>query len=63
MGTCDYKNCKKEATTKGFVVLREKDEKGNIKTADMHACDKHKNKDGFIEYVEADVKIIKGEWE
>jgi hypothetical protein len=62
-GTCDYKNCQNAATTKGFVVLRGLNQDGTTQTADMYACEKHKNKDGFFEYVEADVKLIKGEWE
>jgi hypothetical protein len=52
MGNCDYKSCNKDATTKGFVILRGLNKDGSTKTADMYACDEHKNKDGFFEYTE-----------
>lgn len=53
-GNCDYKNCTNDATRRGFVVLRAKDKDGKLQTADMFSCEKHKDKDGFIEYVEQD---------
>lgn len=52
LGNCDYKSCNKDATTKGFVILRGLNKDGSTKTADMYACDEHKNKDGFFEYTE-----------
>jgi hypothetical protein len=52
MGNCDFGNCNNSATTKGFVVLRGLDKEGKVRTQDVNACDKHKNKNGFISYHE-----------
>ena len=49
---CDYKGCVKQATTKGFVSLREPHPKTGSKFMDVRACDEHKNKDSFFPYVE-----------
>jgi hypothetical protein len=51
MARCDYKNCDESATTKGFVQLRDIDPVTGSKYADVNACDKHKEKDGFFPYV------------
>lgn len=50
MTKCDYKNCKEESTTYGYVYSREKEQ------ILVHACDKHKKKPGFFEKVEKEMK-------
>lgn len=52
MGNCEYGNCSNDATTRGFVVLRGKNQDGTIKTHDVYSCDLHKDKGGFFPYVE-----------
>jgi hypothetical protein len=46
MAKCQYGRCQNEATSKGFILVREGDKDIPINVV---ACDKHKNKDGFFE--------------
>jgi hypothetical protein len=48
MEKCQYKNCDKEATTKGFVLARNPEGGKDIPTT-VHACEKHKKVSGFFE--------------
>ena len=49
---CDYKNCEKEATVKGFVSLRSPDPITGSKFTDVNACDQHKGVSGFFQYTD-----------
>jgi hypothetical protein len=44
---CEYKLCLEKATTKGFVLVRDKD--GKHIPEPVLACDKHKNHPSFFE--------------
>ena len=48
MSSCQYKECKNEATTKG-VVLARNPEGGEDTLVEVYACDKHKKTRGFFE--------------
>lgn len=48
MDNCCYKNCEKEATTEGYVFVRNPDGGPHIPTP-VQSCDEHKNAPGFFE--------------
>ncbi|WP_242301927.1 hypothetical protein [Bacillus cereus group sp. BfR-BA-01423] len=49
MQKCNRTGCKNDATTKGFVFIRDSQGRKHLPT-DVFACDKHKKTKGFFEY-------------
>ncbi|BFH71903.1 hypothetical protein J27TS7_08240 [Paenibacillus dendritiformis] len=48
LGTCNYRNCSKPATTRGTVFARKSEGEGELIPVDVVACDQHKRKGGFF---------------